>query len=206
MPSRHCSMKETTTSFRVSMSFASSSDSWMMLRTMGLMMSAAGFTMSAGCCIPASAPAEVRVRVTAFRSWLLPTAAGPGFCFSPLMSLPRSCVALPDNAFTRTSSMRTESCISSLLEVSNSAPCMPLFIRRSCLMSNGASVAFCMRRSSWKSRSWSMARMVRSTLSWMRWISGSFSRFEAVSRMNAGGASEGAGPVRSLMFRLVSAL
>mmetsp|Transcript_102118 Transcript_102118/g.304819 ORF Transcript_102118/g.304819 Transcript_102118/m.304819 type:complete len:285 (-) Transcript_102118:142-996(-) len=182
IPSRHCSMKETTTSFRVSMSFASSSDSCMMLKTMGRMMSAAGFTMIGGCCMPASAPAEVCVWVTALRSAVLPVAAA-GFSFSPFVSLPRSWVVLPDMAFTRTSSIRTESCISSLLEDSNSAPCMALLIRRSCLMSSGASAAFCTRRSSWKAPRVSMARMVRSTLSWMRSISWSFRRFAAVSRM-----------------------
>mmetsp|Transcript_93372 Transcript_93372/g.264040 ORF Transcript_93372/g.264040 Transcript_93372/m.264040 type:complete len:216 (-) Transcript_93372:209-856(-) len=84
IPSRHCSKKETTTSFRGSIILVNSSDSWMMLRTKGRMMSAAGFTKSAGCCMPASAPTDVLGAVTAFSSWLLPNILG----FSPLFSLP----------------------------------------------------------------------------------------------------------------------
>mmetsp|Transcript_87667 Transcript_87667/g.265994 ORF Transcript_87667/g.265994 Transcript_87667/m.265994 type:complete len:237 (+) Transcript_87667:490-1200(+) len=145
-PSRHCSMNDTTTSLRVSIILDNSSDSWTMLRTRGLMISAAGFTNRAGCCIPASAPTEVCGVVTAFRSSCFPLM--PVFCFSPLFSLPRSCVALPESALTRTSSMCTESWSSSLLDVSKSVPCKPLFSRRSCLMSKGASAAFCTRRSS----------------------------------------------------------
>mmetsp|Transcript_93492 Transcript_93492/g.264708 ORF Transcript_93492/g.264708 Transcript_93492/m.264708 type:complete len:273 (-) Transcript_93492:375-1193(-) len=146
-PSRHCSMKETTMSLRVSTILVSSSDSWMMLETSGRMMSAAGFTKSAGCCMVARAPTEVRGAPTALSSWvLLPETI---CCCSPLSALPRSWIVGSVMACTLTSSMRMDSVCSSLLEASRSAFWLPCRSRRSCLMSSGASVAFCTRRSSW---------------------------------------------------------
>mmetsp|Transcript_162102 Transcript_162102/g.519812 ORF Transcript_162102/g.519812 Transcript_162102/m.519812 type:complete len:240 (+) Transcript_162102:1313-2032(+) len=84
-PSRHCSMKETTTSLRVSTTLLSSSDSWMTLSTKGLMMSAAGFTKRAGCCMLARAPTEDWGALTALRSCSFTLAV---FCFWPSEPLP----------------------------------------------------------------------------------------------------------------------
>mmetsp|Transcript_42331 Transcript_42331/g.111991 ORF Transcript_42331/g.111991 Transcript_42331/m.111991 type:complete len:276 (+) Transcript_42331:1347-2174(+) len=179
-PSLQCSMKETTMSRRVSITFISSSDSIRMLRTSGLMMSATGLTNTPGCVNAASAPADVFGWQTALRSAAF---AGVMCLFVSLLScLPLSCVKCPAMAFTPTSLTYTSSSSSSSLDVSRSFRGLMAF-RLCCWMSSGASTAFWYRRSSWYIPSVSMARIVLSTLSWTRWIDGSFRRFEAVSRM-----------------------